>query len=399
MLFNYKAVTKDGEEKTGTIEAVNEDIAISSLQRRELIVVAVSPVGKTALFERDIAFLTRISIKDVVILSRQIATLFEAQVPALKAFRMLAEDVDNSLLQKKLHKVADDIQSGMSISQALSKHPSVFSEFYVNMIHAGEESGKLSDSFTYLADYLDRYYELLSKTRNALAYPAFVVLVFIAVMVLMFTWIVPKLSVVLIQTGQELPLLTKIVIGMSNIFVNYWWGVVTLFILIGIGIWYLMSTGVISFSRFKLSVPLFGTVYSKLYLARISDNMYTMLSSGISMVKALEVTATVVGNQVYQRILEESTEAVKGGRALSEAFSEHEEIPKMMVQIVKVGEESGALSEILRKLAFFYKREVDNAVDTLISLIEPILIVLLGLGVFFIFAAVIIPIYNVAGGV
>ena len=297
--------------------------------------------------------------------------------------------------------IAEDLQAGSSISKALAKHPQIFSDFYVNMVRSGEETGKLNDTFNYLADYLDRNYEVVSKAKNALVYPAFVITVFLAVMVLMFTFIVPKISTVIVESGQQIPLYTKVVFAVSDFFVDYIVILPVALILFGIFMVHYTRTaeGKSALARFKLSVPYLGNLYRKLYLSIISDNMNTMVLSGIPMVKAIEVTAALVGNEVYKQILEESLAAVKGGSSFSQSLSQYEEIPHMLVQMIKVGEESGELGAILGTMAHFYQREVINAVDTLVGLIEPIMIVALGLGVGVLMASVLIPIYDIANAV
>ncbi|MCU0660623.1 MAG: type II secretion system F family protein [Candidatus Pacebacteria bacterium] len=400
MLFKYKVVDQTGAPKEGSIDAATKDLAISSLQRRGFIVTSiVGEEEKTSILQ--MSFFEKIPLKDVVILSRQISTLFNAQVSALKAFTMLASSAENTLLARKLRQITDDLQAGTSISGALSKHPDTFSNFYVNMVRAGEESGKLNEVFSYLADYLNREYELTQKTKNALIYPAFVVLVFIAVMVLMFTMVIPKLSSIIQESGQAVPVYTQIVIGISNFFVNYGVFVVIFFVVLGLYLWRMSRTesGKTYLDSLKISTPVIGNLYRKLYLARISDNLDTMLSSGISIVRAIDISSDVVGNKVYGSILKKSGESVKEGSSLSDAFAKHEEMPPIMVQMVKVGEETGSLGSILKTLGQFYKREVDDAVDTLVGLIEPIMIVLLGLGVGVLLTSVLVPIYNIAGGI
>ena len=194
MLFNYTTVDEKGQESQGSIDAVNVDIAIASLQRRGLIIASIKEANaKGSFLSMNISLFDRVSTKDVVILSRQLSTLFEAQVSALRIFRMLAGETENKVLGSKLTVIADDLQGGSSISAAMAKHPKVFSNFYVNMIKAGEESGKLDETFLYLADYLDRTYELSSKAKGALIYPAFVIVTFVTVMILMFTIVIPKI--------------------------------------------------------------------------------------------------------------------------------------------------------------------------------------------------------------
>jgi type IV pilus assembly protein PilC len=400
MLFKYKSVDEKGIKKEGEIDAPNRDLAISALQRRNLIVVSIVESEKSKSFF-EMSFFEKASTKDIVILSRQIATLFEAQVSALKTFSMLASNSENKFLAKKLVLIGEDLQAGMSVSGALSKHPEVFSQFYVNMVKAGEETGKLNQTFLHLADYLDRQYAITSKTRNALIYPAFVILTFFVVMGLMFTLVIPRLSGILKDSGQEIPTFTKIILALSEFFVNYGFIVIIFVILAGIWLFQMSRTdsGKNLIDRYRLSIPAVGNLYRKLFLSRISDNLDTMLVSGIPIIKSIDITSDVVNSKVYQGVLKEVTVDVKGGLSLSQSFEKHPEfIPGIMVQIIKVGEETGSLGPILKTLGDFYKREVDDAVDTLIGLIEPIMIVVLGLGVGVLLVAVLMPIYNLAGG-
>ncbi len=400
MLFVYNAITNTGEKKQGTVEAPSKDLAISALQRRALIVTSVIEESKSkgllsmSLFEH-------VSMKDIVIMSRQISTLFEAQVSALKAFTLLAGNTENPLLVRTLNTVCEDIQTGTTISEALAKHPTIFSDFYVNMVRAGEESGKLTQTFSYLADYLDRQYQLTSKTKNALIYPAFVIGVFIVVMLLMFVFIIPKLSDIIRESGQDIPFYTKIVLGVSDLLIHY-----GLFVLLGVAAFGIYVYRVVRtdkgqslIDRFKITVPIFKNIYIKLYLARMSDNLDTMLSSGIPIIRAIELTGSVIGNRIYAQILQEATESVKSGSSLSDALAKHTEIPQIMSQMVRVGEETGSLGNILKTLGKFYNREVQDAVDTLVGLIEPLMIVVLGLGVGLLLVSVLMPIYNIAGGI
>jgi len=346
----------------------------------------------------QVALFEHVPMRDIVVLSRQMSTLFDANVSALKAFTMLSTNVENKLLQRKLVTVTDDIQSGNQISAALAKHPDVFSEFYVNMVKAGEESGKLNQIFAFLADYLDRQYALTAKTKSALIYPGFVISIFFIVMTLMFTFIIPKLEVIILQSGSPVPVYTQVVFDISNLFVNY-----GLFVLIGLValVAYIVhlartKSGIAYIDALKIKAPAFGVLFQKLYLSRIADNMNTMLSSGISIVRSLEITSKVVGNKVYEDIMNEAVEAVKAGKPFSDALDKHSEIPKIMVQMIRVGEETGGVANILKTLSAFYAREVNDAVNTLVSLIEPVMIVLLGLGVGTLLVSVLVPIYNMS---
>lgn len=402
MIFEYKAIDQHNASREGTVEASNIDAAISTVQKRGYTVISIEPIeNNTSLFNVEIDWFQRISRKEVVILSRQMATLFDAQVSALRIFRLLASEAENPQMKRVLNTVADDLQSGSSISRALSNHPDLFSPFYINMIRAGEESGSLSRSFNYLADYLDRSYQLITKARNAMVYPAFVIGVFVLVMSIMLTMVIPRIAQILTDSGQELPIYTRLVIGLSSFMSNNIGIILVLVALAGFGFWKFSQTevGRRSLDEFKISIPYIGDLNRKLYLTRICDNLSTMLGSGISMVQALEVTADVVDNKVYKEILEYTLIEVKSGRSFSDTISEYAEIPGVLAQMSKVGEETGKQSEILTTLATFYRREVDNAVDTLIGLIEPIMIVMLGLGVGVLLASVLMPIYNLTSAI
>src|SRR3989344_4217064 len=344
MLFKYQAIDDKGANKEGDIDAPNRDMAISGLQRRGLVVISIKDEGEAKSFFST-SFFDKIKTKDIVILSRQISTLFEAQVSALKAFTMLAANTENKLLSRKLTDISDDLQAGVSISGALAKHPDVFSNFYVNMVKVGEETGKLNQTFLHLAEYLDRQYALTSKTRNALIYPAFVVVTFFIVMSLMFVIVIPKLSSIILDSGQPVPFFTQIVIAISNLFVHYGFFLLIFLILLGIWVWRLSSTprGKEYLDSLKLSIPAVGNLYKKLYLSRITDNLNTMLSSGVPIVRSIDITAEVVGSRAYKAIMKEVADGVKSGLSLSVAFTKyHEEIPGILVQMVQVGEETGS---------------------------------------------------------
>ncbi len=402
MTFKYKVIEQSGAQKEGTIDAINIEIAISALQKRGLSVVTIVPEEeKGGFFDKNISFFSHVSNKDIVILSRQIATLFGAQVSALRVFQLLAMQSENATLRSILKTVVDDLQSGNAISAALSKHGEVFTDFYINMVRAGEESGKLDQTFAYLADHLDRTYEVTSKVKTALIYPAFVIFTFITVMVLMLTVVIPKISGILKDSGQAIPVYTKVVLGFSDLLVNYGLFLLVALIIGGFFLYRFFKTqaGKLYFDDLKISTPLIKNLYSKLYLSRIADNMNTMLVSGIPMVRGLDLTSTVVDNLVYKNLLTQTVEDVKAGSSVSDAMGKHPEIPGIFVQMVKIGEETGQLGNILKTLADFYRREVTNTIDSIVSLIEPAMIVLLGLGVAFLLASVLVPIYSISSGI
>jgi type IV pilus assembly protein PilC len=283
----------------------------------------------------------------------------------------------------------------------MQKEKDLFSPFYISMVKAGEESGKLNDSFLFLADHLDREYELNQKTKKALTYPAFVIGTFVVIMVAMFVFVIPKMASLFADQGSELPTVTRIILGMSNFFVNN-----GLYILVVLIIAYFLfkryaktEEGTLAIDTLKTKVPVFKNLFQKIFLARFADNMNTMLTSGVTIVRSIEITSDVVDNELYRRLLLRTIDKVKNGVALSKALSDEPQIPNILVQMVHIGEETGELGYILKNLSNFYKREVDNAVDAVVGLIEPAMIVGLGLGVGVLVSAVLLPMYSLSSAV
>ena len=399
MLFNYRAIDKDGHEREGTVEALSRDVAISLLQQRALIISSIQSAEKKPLLSIQFSFFKHVSSHDIVLLSRQIATLFGAQVSALRVFRLLASEVENKHLADILSSVADDIQGGSPISRALSRHPEAFSMLYVNMVRVGEEAGKLPETFGYLADYLDRSDEVLSKAEHALVYPAFVIAAFVGVMILMMTLVIPRVAKILTDSGQDLPIYTKIVLAISSFFVNYG---LFLLIVLAVGLFFAVRAargpaGKLFFEGIKFAIPFVGNLYKKLYLARMVDNFSTMLIAGVSIIEAVNITSSVMDSSTYEQILLQVSDDIKGGKPMSDSLAKHEEVPAIMIAMIRTGEETGELGNILQALGKYYNREVTTAVDTLLGLIEPIMILLLGGSVGVLLAAVLLPIYNLAG--
>lgn len=402
MLYVYEATDKEGKKSSGSVDTPSIEVAINSLQRRGLIILSIKPEEEAVpFFNRNLNIFESVKTKDVVIFSRQIATLFEAKVPILDSFRLLASETSSNLLRGKLEEIVADIQGGAPMSSALAKHPKVFSKFFVNMVKSGEESGKLDEIFTYLADYLERSYELASKAKRALFYPAFVVFAFFVVMILMFTVVIPKIGVLLDEVGKDVPLYTSIIMGIGDFFQEYILYMLILVIIGAIIAWRYVKTenGQYFVAKMLITLPLLGLINKKIYVARLTDNLQTLLSGGVPMIRAVEITADVVGNKVYNSILMDVAESIKGGSSLSESLRRYEEIPPLVPQMLRVGEEGGRLDFILQTMAKFYKREVDNTIENLIGLIEPVMIIVLAIFVGFLLVAVIGPIYNISSGI
>jgi len=398
--FQYKARTPEGEVRNGLVTASSEEAALDALQQNKLTVIAVRETAPPSLLARNI-FGARVKYKDIVIFSRQLATLFEARIPVVEALKTLMSEAEKPALRQVIAGILDDVAGGMSLSQSMGKRPEAFSSFYVNLVLSGEESGKLQEIFTYLADYMERSYYLASKARNAMIYPAFVLLAFTGVLIVMLVVVFPRLISIFEETGQKVPIYTQAIIFLS-LFLRRW-GLLFLLFLIGVGVmlwrWSATPPGKLFFHRLQVSVPIIGQLYRKLFMARLTDNLQTLIMGGIPIVRALTITGDVVGNVVYQHAIERAIESVKGGSTISAAFEQTPEIPPLVTQMIRIGETSGRLDSILGSVSKFYRREVDSVLENIVALIEPALIIFLGVGIGALVASVLVPLYNLVGAI
>lgn len=407
MKYNFTA--KNLEEKIirGIVSANSDTEATKMLQGRELEIITLAAEQKSGL-NIDIGeymnfggIFDRVSMKDIVNVSKQISALLDAGVSIIKALQLVSEDVKNVYFKKILSVVVQDVKSGKSISQAFEKHKNVFSDFYVNLVKTGEESGKMAQTFLYLSEYEDRNYALVVKVRNAMIYPAFVITTFLIVMIVVFTFVIPQLASILKESGVELPLLTRIVMSISDFLVAY--GLYFLIFILASGIYVFFNfrntdAWTNFFDTLKVKFPLVKNVFKMLYVTRIADNIQTLLTSGVSLTKAVQITADVVGNIYYKEILQQALTDIKAGLPISSSFSKRKDlIPSTLSQMLRIGEETGEIGKLMGNIAKFYQRELNNTIDTMVGLIEPIMIVLLGLGVGVLLVSVLMPIYNLAG--
>ncbi len=400
MEFNYTIKTKQGETQSGIVEASNKRVAIETLQGKGFIILNLAESNKKPILSRDLEIFKRVNQKELVVFARQLSTLVSAQVPLLASLQSLSKQTENKYFQEVILDVSGDVEGGTVLSRALARHPKVFSNFFINMVKSGEASGNLEGSLLYLADYLERQYYLMGRIRSALSYPAFISGTFLIIGVLMIILVVPRLTAFLNESGQELPLVTKIVVGISAFLANWWW--LLLALVVG-GTYYFFWSLKNSpefrrkWDRFKLDMPIFGKkIFQKLYIARIAENLSTLIQGGLSILQALQVTGEVVGNVVFQEIIFEAKEEVRVGNTLSSSFMKHKEIPVLVSQMVATGEQSGALDAILKKMAQFYSRETDSTVDSISNLIQPLLILIIAGGVAILVASILMPIYNIA---
>jgi len=401
--FQYTARTKEGKLESDIAEASSLEAAISTLQNQQLVIIEIKPfieakyLNLNILTKQIFALLNRIKSEDIVLFSKQLAILIQAKVPLVQSLRVMARQTENPNFSSIINAVANDVDAGMIFSRALSKYPKVFSNFFIQMTRSGEISGRLEETLTYLSDYINKQYLLNSKAKGAMIYPAFIVGTFILVGVLMLIFVIPNLTSILVESGQKLPFVTRLLIGTAN-FTKKWGWIV--FIILSAMIYFIMASLKKSpewryaYDGLKLRFPIFGELLKKIYLARFSETLSTLSSAGIAISQSLEITADVVGNSVYKRIILEADEAVRKGSNISVVFARYPEILPMVTQMISIGEQTGKLDSILKQISAFFTEEVNRAFDNIVNLIEPILIVVLGAGVGILVAAILLPIYN-----
>jgi len=396
--FNYQARTKKGEIQTGTVEAGDYNAAVDTIQRYGLTVVYLEAISTIPFYARSLKIFQRVRVKELVLFYRQLAILFEAGIPLMDSLESLSKGIRNPYFKDILFELETDIRGGESLSETMAKHKKVFSSFYINVIQSGEATGRLAEVLKYLADHSENEFLLNSKIRGAFIYPVFILSVFVIVAILMLVYVVPQLTVVFTEMGQDLPLFTKILIGMSDIVRSWFWLLAIIIAGIIFGFLRFKKTlqGKKLWDKFKLRTPILGKLFQKIYITRFAENFSTLLKGGLPILSALKISGQVIGNTVYSGLIKKAGEEVKKGGTISSVFEGKKEIPPIISQMLKVGEQTAKLDSILERIAKFYGDEVDRAVNNLTQLIEPILIVLLGGGAAFLVASILLPIYNIS---
>lgn len=402
MQFNYEARTQYGEIQSGSVEVSSEKSAIDFLQRHNLVVILIKSKSGTmdSLAQKYLSFLYTVKKSELAVFSRQMAILIEAKVSLVQALRAIVEQSENRTFKEMIYDIASNVEAGMTFSSALARYPAAFSLFYINLIKSGEASGDLEGMLVYLAGHLEKESELDSKVKGAFIYPGVISVVFVLVGIVFMVFIVPQITSMFKETGKELPFITKIVIMISDTLINY-----TPYLFVGaIGLswairyWLKYQNGFIVWDKMKLKMPVFGGLFKKIFITQFSENLSTLLTGGIAMIQALHISADVIENSAYKKMITEAADKVKTGETISGVFGQYPELmPAMVVTMIKIGEKTGKLDTVLKKVAYFYGREVDEVVNNISSLIEPVIILTLGIAAAILVAAILLPIYDIAG--
>ncbi len=399
--FKYSSKDPQGNLAQGIIEAPNEDQAVLALHQKGFIILSLTETSGEVL-KKDISSVFSLpSKKDVVIFTRQLATLIDADVALVDGLHILATQTSKVSFKKIILAVANDIEGGATLSIALADHKKVFSEFYVSLVRAGEVSGKLQATLLYLADYLERSAALSTKIKGALAYPVFVLCALVLIAIIMVTTVLPQLLTIIKDAGvTDIPLTTQILIGFTTFFNAHIVALGVVFIGAIFAVIYFAKTpqGKATFDELIIRAPQIGGVARNFYLARMAETLSTLIKSGVPILDGLTITSQVVGNETYRAILIEARTNVQGGGTMSEVFADYKEvIPVLVSSMLAIGEKTGRTDAMLDNIFQFYKTEAENNIQNLSQLIEPILILILGVGVGLLVSAVLLPIYSLVG--
>lgn len=400
--FNYTARTRTGDTQNGTITANSEAAASDLLKQKSLRPITIKPVGGKGM-NMNIKLPGRkgVKAKELVVFTRQLSTMINAGVPILRALNTLRDQTGSVNLREALDKIIADVQGGGQLSDALAKHPKIFSPVYTNMVSAGESGGILDKILGRLANQVEKDEHIKSKFKGALIYPAVVSIVAVGAVAFLMTGVIPKLTSILTENEVKLPIQTKAIIFLSNFMLTKW-----PFIIVGIVVFTVAFTryiktpsGRYNFHKLMLKVPIFGKITMKVNIARFARTFSSLMAAGVTVIEALTVTADSLGNVVIRDAILDSVKEIKAGSNISDSLAKSGILPKIIIQMAAVGEETGQMDTVLEKVAEFYEQEVDTVVDSLASIIEPVLIVTLGGVVGFIVASVLGPIISLQGSI
>ena len=396
--FNYIARTKAGLVQKDTFTAANEAGVVEYLHGQGLVPVRIRPVRAGLSVRGLLDSLRRVSLLDKITFMKNLGVMIKAGLPVSRCLRILSTQTPNPRFRQIIGDIGRMVENGTSLADSMTKHPSVFSPIFVNMVRVGEASGNLEQDLRYLAEQMQRDYDLLSKARGALTYPIIVMFALAAVGFLMFTFVLPKLTSTFKDLNVELPFMTRVVIGLVDVFANYGLWILAAVILLGIGFvyWRTTTAGKRILHKIVLYLPVVSGIVIKLNLARFTRVFASLIKSGMPIVESLEVSSHVVGNIYYQQTISESADKVKIGSPLSATFKKQPRLfSNLVVQMMEVGEESGTTDAVLTEVADFYEAEVDQTMKNLSSILEPVIMIFIGSAVGFLAVALISPIYNI----
>ncbi|RJQ28891.1 type II secretion system F family protein [Candidatus Parcubacteria bacterium] len=397
MKFKYQARSQDGELQIGLVEAPTQEAASNILASHNLFILSLGATEKLRWYDHVSGYFSRVRRRDMIIFTRQLATLLEARLPLGAALKTLHEQTTHPALKEAVLQVSEDIDSGLSFSQAMERQGAIFPEFYITMVRGAEVTGNLDAAIGFLADYTEREGVLAGKAVSALTYPAIVIGLFVIVAFIMVAFVFPQVEPVFGQAGVDLPAFSKILLGVGG-FLGRWWVllVIAFVILLVVIIDYFQTReGRAFLDDSKVHLPIIKKVYLPLIVARFANAMSLLLKGGIPVAQAFEIVSHIADNVVYQDILARVADSVREGEPLSQSLAQHPEyFPPLVSQMVAVGETTGKLDQIFARLANFYGRETDTTISSVVDLIQPVLLIGIGVLVGLLFTSILVPIYQ-----
>lgn len=396
-VYRYKARNSEGQISTGAVEAISENEAVELLANRGLILLSLTQTKAQSgrLWNINIG---RVKAKDVVVFSRQFSVMISATVPVVQALRILLQQTANPIFVEKITEMVNDVDGGMKLSDAMNKHKNIFSRFYISMIKSGETSGRLEEVLEYLADQMEKDYDLVSRIKGAMIYPVFIIIGMVVVGFLMMTFVVPQMTKIIKDSGAQLPFLTKMLISSSD-FMNKNWPFVAgavIVLIVAFRLWVRSRAGNLLWDAMKIQIPLFGPLFKKIYIVRFSRSLSTLIKGGVPITTSLRITAEVVDNEAYSKLILDTVAEVEDGNSISSLFINSKLMPKMLSQMINIGERTGKVDTVLEKLSDFYSREIENLVAGMTALIEPLILIIMGVGVGGMVAAIMLPMFKLA---
>ncbi|HKT59456.1 MAG TPA: type II secretion system F family protein [Gemmatimonadales bacterium] len=397
-MFEYTARSQTGQIQKGQMDVATKDDVTAYLRKNRLIMVSVREAPKAIKLSMGGS---RIKTRDIVIFTRQFATMINAGLPLVQSLNILAAQTENKALADVTRAVVYDVESGNTLADAFSKHPKAFAPLYVNMVAAGEAGGILDTILLRLATFLEKNDALVRKVKGAMIYPGVIMSVAIAAIAILLIFVIPTFQSMFASVNLELPLPTRIVIGLSNFLIRFWWAILAVIAgaVFGVRSYYASPAGRLQIDAMLLKAPVLGDVIRKSAVSRFTRTLGTLVSSGVSILEGLEITAKTAGNQVVHNAVMESRQSIAGGETIAAPLEKSKVFPPMVISMIAVGEQTGGLDEMLSKIADFYDEEVDVAVSSLMSLMEPAMIVILGVIVGGMVIAMYLPIFDMMNAV
>jgi len=392
--YIYKGKNEYGENIKGKVEAKTIESAVQELTSRKLLVISIKPMSEDTFVQLTTA-LFGVGFNDVVTFTRQLSTMISAGLPLANGLSILVRQSETSM-SRLVAEILREIEGGSSFAKSLAHHPTVFTRLYVQLVTAGEAGGVLDEVLERLADNMEKSKSFNSKVKGAMIYPVIVLIAMFLVSLIMMIFVIPQLTEMYKDFGTDLPLATEILIAVSEFTTNFWWLIIggVFGAVFGFKSWYKTKAGELFIDRMLLKIPIFGILIQKVMLTEFSRTLALLLSAGISILRALEIVTDGVGNVVYRNALADVKSQVEKGITISQAMSKYHEFPPILHQMISVGEETGKLDEILNKLSHYFEQESEQAVKNLTAAIEPLIMIVLGVGVGVMVLAVIMPIYS-----